>query len=308
MTIRIEADPVASPRPTGWFVASATESLARRRRQKVSRLDRLQALRRPLLCLLLMFYQFACQKRPSIGLAPPDAFFPLAPGTTWKYRITDEVKNTTMTFTDKVERLPDGEELADDSGKGQASETVVSESFESDSQGQLLIVYKKNSKYIARSFSFGNLGNDSFAYRILSTEGGFLPRLLQPGITWSNTTFPFGNLSQDLRIVQKHAAYAEDGVVSVPAGQFARCVRVVTSAAFVSGSADARNERQHLRYIDWYAPNVGLVKTSLWKTGLFGKEIARVELVNFGVAPPANPPSPRRSLAHHAASHPGLMD
>jgi hypothetical protein len=38
---------------------------------------------------------------------------------------------------------------------------------------------------------------------------------------------------------------------------------------------------RRLRYLDWYAPNVGLVKTLVLESGFFGSETARVELLSF---------------------------
>jgi hypothetical protein len=267
-------------------------------------------LKRHLFYLLLTFCQLACQKERPPGATQVDAFFPLILGTTWSYEIVDEVRNTTTTFTDKVERTQftaNGGPLKADNGNATRAsyETVVSETSGSD--GQLLVLYKSSSQYIGRSLSFGRLEDGSSDYQIISTELKFLPRLLKPGVHWSNTTVPFGSMSSDLKIVQTHVVYAEDDVVTVPAGRFSNCIRIVTSAVFMSDSSDSGRERRYLEYVDWYAPNVGLIKTSLSRTGFFGGEIAKVELIQFrqgsftGVPPPP-------STEQRTVSHPSLMD
>ena len=40
-------------------------------------------------------------------------------------------------------------------------------------------------------------------------------------------------------------------------------------------------EALKLKYVDWYAPNVGLIKTEVWERGFFGRKIGNVELLSF---------------------------
>ena len=40
-------------------------------------------------------------------------------------------------------------------------------------------------------------------------------------------------------------------------------------------------EALKLKYLDWYAPNVGLIKTEVWERGLFGRKVGNVELQTF---------------------------
>jgi hypothetical protein len=39
---------------------------------------------------------------------------------------------------------------------------------------------------------------------------------------------------------------------------------------------------RRLKYLDWYAPNVDLIKTEVWERGLFGRKVGNVELLSFG--------------------------
>jgi hypothetical protein len=41
-------------------------------------------------------------------------------------------------------------------------------------------------------------------------------------------------------------------------------------------------EALKLKYLDWYAPNIGLIKTEVWERGLFGRKVGNVELQTFG--------------------------
>ena len=41
-------------------------------------------------------------------------------------------------------------------------------------------------------------------------------------------------------------------------------------------------EALKLKYLDWYAPNVGLIKTEVWERGLFGRKVGNVESQTFG--------------------------
>jgi hypothetical protein len=281
------------------------------------RLTRVLRYRRPRLqlnrffWLCLTFCQLACQQKEPLRPAPPYAFFPLTSGTTWKYQITDESRHTTTIFTDKVERTPlagsSSQLITEDGRSTAASETIVSETSGSD--GTLLLLYKTNSRYITRSLSFGGLQNGFPDDQMISTESAFLPLTLKPGMTWSNTTFPFGSMLHSLKIVQTHVVYSEDGVVSVPSGHFSNCMRIETNAVFMTDPPNSQWANRYLKYLDWYAPNVGLIKTTLWQKGLFGREIARVELIQFRHGSFAGePPRPSDGAQHKTATHPDLMD
>ena len=63
----------------------------------------------------------------------------------------------------------------------------------------------------------------------------------------------------------------------VPAGRFAGCIRIETEASYhdLAGIGDKRY------FTDWYAPDVGLVKTLVLTGGQHGHEITRIELLRF---------------------------
>jgi hypothetical protein len=114
--------------------------------------------------------------------------------------------------------------------------------------------------------------------RIRLQEHRFLPQDLWPDRSWSNTLLPFQDLTKGtLAITQKHQTFLEEDDVFVPGGRFRDCIRVESEASYQSpvGSGKQRFFR------DWYAPDVGLVKTIVLSGGKDGRQIARIELVRF---------------------------
>ena len=126
--------------------------------------------------------------------------------------------------------------------------------------------------YVTRIASFG-------ASRIRLEERGFLPQYLRPDQGWSNILSPFEHSSGDiLKITQNHRTFLEAEEVVVPAGRFSKCLRIETEASYQSpaGIGDKRY------FADWYAPDIGLVKTLVLGGGQDGgSEMARIELLRF---------------------------
>jgi hypothetical protein len=211
-----------------------------------------------------------CQHKASFNPALAGTFFPLRPGSTWTYRIIDQDRHTTEILTDRaIDRSSAGQS---DSGGGMVSED------ESSGENNLTILYKVENGYVTRIFDFGDSSGVQFR------ERGFLPRQLKPDITWSNSAFPFGRFPEGLRLAQTHRTALETDLVVVPAGSFSNCIRIDTQVSY-HGSFSERLRPRRLKYLDWYAPNVGLIKTVVLESGYFGDEVARVELLSFGDSP-----------------------
>jgi hypothetical protein len=224
-------------------------------------------------CLTLAVVElFACQKTAPFDPALADSFFPLRPGLTWTYRVMDKGQKTAETFTDRT--LGGQERIS----TANASGGVVSESSGSDSATDLTILYRVEDGYVTRSLGLGD------GRHIMSQERGFLPRLLQPDLNWSNSLSPVGDFVEGFHITQTHWTSLETRIVQVPAGHYSNCIRIETEAVYEDDSANNAGTRR-LRYLDWYAPNVGLIKTVVSETGFFGTEIGRVELLKFGGSP-----------------------
>jgi hypothetical protein len=198
------------------------------------------------------------------------SFFPLSTGSTWTYCFIDKRENSVEIFTDRTVGL-EHVSSANDSGG------LVLEGSSSGGKANFTIRYTVEDGYITRSFRFGE------PEQILFKERRFLPRLLEPDLTWSNSYFPFGHFPEAFHVTQTHRTFLEPAVVQVPAGGFSNCIRVETETLYAANGYDHQDRgNRRLRYVDWYAPNVGLIKTLVLESGFLGKEIARVELLSFG--------------------------
>jgi len=212
-----------------------------------------------------------CEHKAPFDPGLAGSFFPLRPGSTWTYRMVDDDRHTTEILTDH----------AIDRSTGTSSDEVggvVSEHEGSGGENNLTILYSVENGYVTRIFDFG--GSSGVQVR----ERRFLPSLLKPDLTWSNWTFPFGPFPEGFHLAQTHHTALETNLVEVPAGSFSNCIRIETRVAY-EGNLSEHIRPRRLKYLDWYAPNVGLIKTVVLESGYFGDEVARVELLSFGDSP-----------------------
>lgn len=206
----------------------------------------------------------SCQNKAPFDPRLAGTFFPLHPGSTWTYRVVDKNLGTTNIITDRaVDKQSGGE--------------AVSEGLLSGGASKSTILYVTEGGYINRVSAEGPA-------LIRFEETRFLPKLLKPDLTWSNSLFPFGHLYGAFHVVQCHRTFLESGDVVVPAGRFSGCIRIETEAKYQRNSSRSASALR-LRYIDWYAPNVGLVRTVVSKGRFFHSEVARVELLSFAKSP-----------------------
>jgi hypothetical protein len=217
--------------------------------------------------------------------AHSESFFPLRPGMQWTYSVSNaggfpavlrlhvEANGGNLTI---VSLLSTG------SGDDELSAMAVDPNFQSQEH------YTVEAGFFSREEDLpGGLGSIRFQERRL------LPAQLSPNQEWSNTLSP----AAFLKITQHHRSFLETGTMVVPAGRFSDCIRVETDASYSGPSGDSGSRY----FTDWYAPNVGLVKTVVFrrthedwllersaivrtlldKTGLLEREIAKVELTDF---------------------------
>jgi hypothetical protein len=221
-----------------------------------------------IVCLMLTVVQLSsCQRNAPFDPALIGSFFPLRPGLTWVYRVIYKSQENPQIFTD---RATGGQERV---SAPNAATGMVSEYSGSDGTRDLTILYMVKNGYVSRSVR----SRDS--RQIMSEEREFLPLLLKPDLTWSNSLFPVGRFVKGFHITQAHRTSLEAGVVLVPAGHYSNCIRIDTVAVYQDDSS--KIGARQLRYVDWYAPNVGLIKTVVLESGFFGTEIGRVELLRF---------------------------
>jgi hypothetical protein len=109
--------------------------------------------------------------------------------------------------------------------------------------------------------------------------------MLIPNVSWHSVGTPYGRLPGSFHLREFHHTFAEPEAVIVAAGHFRQCIRIDTRAIFEGGPYARFNEGVRLYYSDWYAPDVGLVKSVARQGTMDGAETERVELIHFNVAP-----------------------
>jgi len=244
----------------------------------------------------------ACKSAGSVGewkSDPTADFFPLKPNTVWTYKVASKSQRANYVVTDRVVGSQYVPAL-------RITGLVVEEFYNLDRAGLRPIVYQDADGYITRLS-----GLDYAAQQIKapawgrSEEKNFMPDHLTPNLVWNNTLFPYGKLPGSFDITQAHKSFMEPADVVVPAGRFHNCIRIETLAHYEGGEYAAQKQNLSLTYEDWYAPNVGLVRTLAYQGGPNGAEMERVELVRFDTgappsAAPQNPPPGSQPPASHS--------
>jgi hypothetical protein len=208
-------------------------------------------------------------------------YFPLTPNSTWTYQIVAKSQGTQYQITDRVVGVKYVPAL-------KITGSIVDESYSLARGGTRPLVYYAKDGYIARLSAL-----DYDQKTILapswgrSEEAQFLPLQLLPNLTWTNVIYPYGNLSGSFDINQSHRTFSETREIETPAGRFNHCIRIETQAKYEGGMYARKKQHLQLTYMDWYAPNVGLIKTVSLEGGPTGPEMDRVELVRFNVTPAA---------------------
>jgi hypothetical protein len=237
-----------------------------------------------------------CQvpKKNRFNPALSGEFFPLRPNSVWTYQIKSKSQRNNYVVTDRVvgEQYVPALNLTGE---------VVQEYYDVERGGTRPIVYIVKNGYLTR------LSGLDYAKDVIqapawgrSEEGAFLPARLLPDLTWSSKIFPFGHTPGAFDIDQQHHSYFEGDEVVVPAGHFSGCILIETQAIYEGGTYAQMGQRLHLTYKDWYAPNVGLVKTVALQGGPAGSEMERVELLRFSITPKKGAKSASNSSLSHS--------
>lgn len=238
----------------------------------------------------------ACKSASQEWKADPTAnFFPLGPNTVWTYKIDSKSQRANYVVTDRVV----GSQYVPALGiTGQ----VVQEFYNLDRAGLRPIVYQDTGGYLTRLSGLDYAANQIKAPAWgRSEERNFIPEHLTPNLAWSNILFPYGKLPGGFDITQAHKSFMEPAEVVVPAGHFRNCIRIETIAHYEGGQY--AKQKLTLTYEDWYAPNVGLVRTVAYQDSADGPEMERVELMRFepgtpSVTPPSTAPQAAAPQAH----------
>jgi len=211
------------------------------------------------------------------GIGSGTNYFPLTANSTWTYQILSKSQGTQYQITDRVIGVKYVPAL-------KLTGSVVDESYSLVRGGTRPLVYYAKDGYIARlsalDYNQKTIQAPSWGR---SEEAQFLPLQLVPNLAWTNVIFPYGHLSGAFNINQSHRTFAETKQIETPAGRFNNCIRIETQAKYEGGVYERKKQKLQLTYLDWYAPNVGLIKTVALEGGPTGPEMDRVELLRFNV-------------------------
>ena len=217
-------------------------------------------------------------------------FFPLHDEDTWIYGVEQPLRNvhTRMTVRVRGERyittLGQRCRLVDETYGGPDAAMAAAQGQTQDQQVHP-IAYCRKDGFLYRALSLEYRGKEVHETGLGSSEERFLPDGLQNDLAWDSVTTAYqlgGGNGYEVR--QRHRAVPELGVVAVPAGRFSGCVRVETVAVH-SGRHDGKTDPDPivLYYTDWYAPNVGLVRTTQSDRPGDGPPLAQIELLAYDV-------------------------
>jgi hypothetical protein len=202
-----------------------------------------------------------------------ELFFPLRTDTRWTYSVDSQTQQAKYLIFDVAKGFAYIDRL-------HRRCLIVDETYNIERGGTRPVIYCRSDGFFTRLSGLQYNGDKiDFPPFSFSDERQFLPLSLHPNRSWSNVIHPFGRLSNNApTISQSHKSFAESEEIVVPAGKFGGCLRVETTARFTGG---AYREPLILQYFDWYAPNVGLVKTIAREKDSNGKIVEDVELIEF---------------------------
>lgn len=216
-------------------------------------------------------------------------FFPLHADDTWVYDVARPMRNerTRLTVRVRDERYISSLQrrcrLVDESYADE--EDSLGKSGSADKPEIYPIAYYRENGFLYRALSLEYSGNELREVGLGSGEERFLPEGLSGNLSWDSVTTAYdlgGGNGYGVR--QTHRAVPEAHVIEVPAGRFSGCVRVDT-VALHSGRQKGEYDSDPivLYYSDWYAPNVGLIRTIESSRPDGGPPLAKIDLVAYDV-------------------------
>ncbi len=225
------------------------------------------------LTALSIFAAFGCGLQAPIVRMDP-VYFPMEANRVWDYRLYDlgghhawpiSVRSRGPRFVPQLKR--------------------VVAIFDEEYPDQIVpVAFFLDGGFLQSEIGLGYDRGDRMSRLPIGTE----PMRLMPvppvvGMRWAYSEGVFsgaGKLDPILAIRWTGVIHAEESV-EVPAGIFRDCLRVESVAAHQVASGD---ETRQFRYVDWYAPGVGLVKSE-YSFGDSGATLFRIELVRHRQVP-----------------------
>jgi len=229
-----------------------------------------------------------CRRSDTESSAPN--FFPLHADDTWVYEVTRPLRNerTRMTMRVRGERymasLGRRCRLVDETYAGE-DRTFGAAAADGGKPEIYPVAYCRIDGFLYRALSLEYRGGEVREIGLGSNEERFLPDGFGADVAWDSVTTAYdlggGN---GYGVQQTHWVVPDAGAVDVPAGRFTGCVRVET-VALHTGRHDGVNDGEPvvLYYSDWYAPNVGLIRTLESNRPDGGPPLAQFELLAYDV-------------------------
>ncbi len=212
-------------------------------------------------------------------------FFPLTPSSHWEYVVNRHTAATPL-------RLDATVRTNEFMGPNGHACRVVDEGYgDRPAEEPTPIVYCTEGGFLHRVMSLEYRGEALEDNGLRSGELKFLPVNLGATTTWEGRTNAYQLADgSGFEVRQLHQVYLQNEPIDVPAGRFAHCARVETTAIHSATSPDGNpvGPRIVYYYSDWYAPGVGLVRTE--QRSATGEVLATVELVTYHVAEEAHHP------------------
>lgn len=232
-----------------------------------------------LLALVTLSGQASCRSRDR---ADTSDYFPLSPDHTWVYEIarSSKVRHARLLIRARGDRFI--EPLRQ---RGHVVEESYTTGEDLAAGEPSLVIYYRDGGFVHRAMSLEYRGDEIVEAGLKAGEERFLPVGLGAGSRWSGVTIAYdvpGPKGGGYAVEQTHAAAPEPEVVEVPAGRFGGCLRVET-VAVQRAHAEGRSQGEPvvLYYRDWYAPDVGLVRSRLSSRSDHSKVLAETRLVSF---------------------------
>ena len=242
-----------------------------------------------LLAGVLALSSAGCTQQSPETTAPN--FFPLHADDTWVYDVVRPMRNERTRMTARVR----GERYIPSLGRRcrlvdetySASEEAFG-ALDAPSTGRpevYPIAYCRLNGFLSRALSLEYHGNEVRDVGLGSAEERFLPDGFGNHLAWDSVTtaYDLGG-GTGYGVQQTHWIVPEPAIVEVPAGRFVGCMRVET-VALHAGRHDGAYDGEPvvLYYSDWYAPNVGLIRTLQSNRPGGGPPMSQIELVAYDV-------------------------
>ncbi|MGH7857734.1 MAG: hypothetical protein ACREQY_10430, partial [Candidatus Binatia bacterium] len=212
------------------------------------------------------------------AIAAPAEFFPLRPGTFWVYRVQDFDGQVTLQrvrvrgkFYLKTLEAPGT--VVDESG-GVSGELSLDVDWHP-------VVYYRRGDFLYKFSGLDYDGKELREVRLGLGEEKVLPSDPFRYPAWESDFEVFYQNDESGYSIRSYSiAQQEAGAVEVGAGTFRDCLRVETRSMTMSHARGSRDQTVLYRYIDWYAPGVGLVK-SVVEVDDAPRPVRNVELLSF---------------------------